>query len=321
MDHIGEHVSRSLLRRCCVDLRQVVGLAAAGPVLKPPGPGVELLRRIAGLQFVIALLQPGIDEVAGDVGDRRIFAMLGKHHGHLVLADERDEFGYAKAVVTHLDHMAQRAAVELARQQLKKLAKIGAVEFLGRRELPEHRAEPVPQLQHTRIIEPLHRIAGLGEHAAVGGEARPLQREDEAVGHFAGPFAKALRLLRAVIGAVDLDRGQLRGGVGQFLRLRELLRIEHPAPRLEGPAADADIDIACVCLGRCLGVGLGCLGGSFGHGCTHREVRGVGGESSQNNRDWPVCQIGAAVLIVLAVLARMPKTGEQRCACWLRPPS
>src|SRR6185312_10426255 len=59
-----------------------------------------------------------------------------------------------------------------------------------------------------------------------------------------------LRLLRAVIGAVDLDRGQLRRGVGQLLRLREFFGIKHPAPRLECPAADADIDVAAVCRGR-----------------------------------------------------------------------
>jgi hypothetical protein len=39
--------------------------------------------------------------------------------------------------------MAQRAAVELARQKFEEFAEIGAVELLGRRELPEHRAEPV----------------------------------------------------------------------------------------------------------------------------------------------------------------------------------
>jgi hypothetical protein len=47
-----------------------------------------------------------------------------------------------------------------------------------------------------------------------------------------------------VIGAVDLDRGQPGGRVFQLLGLRQLLRIEHPAPRREGPAADADVDLA-----------------------------------------------------------------------------
>src|SRR5262249_29518874 len=64
----------------------------------------------------------------------------------------------------------------------------------------------------------------------------------------------------AVIRAIDLDRGQLRGGVGRLLRLRQLLRIEHAAPRLEGPAADADVNVAAHA--AVLG---GALGG-FGHG-------------------------------------------------------
>ncbi len=106
--------------------------------------------------------------------------------------------------------MAQRAPVELARQQFQELAEIGLVEFLGRRELPEHRAEPVAELQHAGIVELLDGIAGLRQHPAVGGKARALDREHETIRHLARPFAKALRLLRAVIGAVDLDRGQFR---------------------------------------------------------------------------------------------------------------
>jgi hypothetical protein len=36
----------------------------------------------------------------------------------------------------------------------------------------------------------------------------------------------------------------LEGRVFQLLCLRQLLRIEHPAPRREGAAADADADLA-----------------------------------------------------------------------------
>ena len=164
--------------------------------------------------------------------------MLGEHDRRFEFPQQRDEFRHGKTVVAHLDHMAQRAALELARQQLEKFAEIGIVELLGRRELPQHRAEAVAKLQHAGIIKPFHGIAGLRQHPPVGGEARPLQRKHKTVRHFARPFAKALRLLRAVIGAVDLDRGQLRRGIFQFLRLRQLLRIKHPAPRREGPAAD-----------------------------------------------------------------------------------
>ncbi len=140
--------------------------------------------------------------------------------------------------------MAQRLALELARQQFEKLAKVRFVEFLGRRELPEHRTEPVAEFQHAGIVKPFYGIAGFRQHTAVGGEARSLHRKDKTVGHLARPFAKAFRLLRAVIGAVDLDRGQFRRGVFQLLRLRQFFRIKHPAPWRKGPAADADVDFA-----------------------------------------------------------------------------
>jgi hypothetical protein len=213
VDHIGKHVARRLLRFCVVDARQVVRFTAAGPGLKAFRPGVELLWRITGLQLVIALLQPGIDKVAGDVGDRWIFAVLGEHHRRLEFSQQRDELGHAKTVVPDLDHMAQRAPLERARQQFQKLGEIGFIEFLGRRELPQHRAEAVAEFQHAGVIEPLHRIAGLRQHPPVGRKARPLQRKHKTIGHLARPFAKAFRLLRAVIGAVDFNGSQLRGGI------------------------------------------------------------------------------------------------------------
>ena len=279
MDDVGEHVARRLLRLGRVDARQVVGFAACGPGLKPLRPGVELFRRIAGLEFVIALLQPRIDEIAGDVGDGWILAMFGENHRRLELPYQGDELRHREAVVPNFDDMAQRAAVEFARQQLEELAEIGRVEFLGRRELPEHRTQPVAEFQHPGIVEALHRIAGLRQHAAIGGEARPLQRKHETIGHLARPFAKTLRLLRPVVSPVDLDRGQLRRGIGKFLRLRQLLRIKHPAPRLESPAADADIDVAAAVGWRLRGLAHGGLIGI---------ERGGVDDLNHIGPDWPV---------------------------------
>ena len=70
MDDVGEDVARRLLGLGRVDTGQIVGLAAGGPGLKPGSPGVELFWRIAGFQLVSALLQPRIDEITDDVGDR-----------------------------------------------------------------------------------------------------------------------------------------------------------------------------------------------------------------------------------------------------------
>src|SRR5438045_3564416 len=97
-----------------------------------------------------------------------------------------------------------------------------------------------------------------------------------------GPFAKALRLLRAVIGSVDLDRGQLRGRVLKFLRLRQLLRVKYPAPRLKGPAADADIDAA-----RFLR-GAGFFGRLAHRSCPEKGRMQFLGQATQIAPRWPV---------------------------------
>src|SRR5579871_3924180 len=244
VNDIGEHVARGFLRLGLVNAWQVVGFAAPGPELQALGPCIELLRRIAGLEIVIALLQSRIDEISRDIRDRRVGAVLGKHHGRLEFTQQRNKGRSAETVVPYLDDVTQLAAVDLARQQLQEFTEIGFVEFLGRRELPEHRAEPVAELEHAGVVEIFDGVAGFGEHAPVGGEARSLQREHKTIRHLACPFAEALGFLRAVIGAVDFDRGQLRGRVLQLLRLRELFRVEHPTPWREGPAADADKDVS-----------------------------------------------------------------------------
>src|SRR5262249_3293148 len=96
------------------------------------------------------------------------------------------------------------------------------------------------ELEHAAAEEALDRFAGLGEHAVVGRELRTLDREREVVGRRARPFAKALRLLGAVEGGIDLDRGELAAGVFELARLRQSLGIERAAPRGKHPAADAD---------------------------------------------------------------------------------
>src|ERR1700704_1354526 len=72
VNHIGEDVARDFLCLGRIDPWQIVRLAALGPGLEPLGPGIELLRRIAGLEFIIAFLQPRVDEIGGNVGNRRI---------------------------------------------------------------------------------------------------------------------------------------------------------------------------------------------------------------------------------------------------------
>src|SRR4030095_15413025 len=113
------------------------------------------------------------------------------------LPQQGDEIRHAETVMPYLDHVTQRASLELARQQLEELAEIGLVELFGRRELPEHRTQPVAELQPAEIKKAFHGIAALRQHATVGSEARPLQREHKSIRHFTRPFPKTLGLLRA----------------------------------------------------------------------------------------------------------------------------
>src|SRR6185437_2040575 len=117
-------------------------------------------------------------------------------------------------------------------------------EALGGRELPVDRSELGLEFGHAGLEEAFDRFARFAENAAVDGEARPLDREHEIVRHLVAPFDEARRLLRAVIGAVDLDRGQLRARIFEFARLRQTFGKERASPGLEGPAADADPDLS-----------------------------------------------------------------------------
>ena len=136
--------------------------------------------------------------------------------------------------------MAQRQLADLARQQLQERLEILWIELLGAHELPIDRPQPVLELDQPLTDEALHRFAGIGQHLPVGAEARGLDREHEAVGRLVAPLGPARRLEAGIVGAVDLDRGQLAAGIFQLTLLRQVLGIEDAAPRFEGPAADAD---------------------------------------------------------------------------------
>src|SRR5690348_9975200 len=245
VDEIDEHVARHLRKRVAgIDARQIVRLAATRPNVGALRPSIERLGGIGGRDVVLALLQTRIDEIGGHVRNARIGRVLGIDDSDRELAQERDELRGAEAVMAHFDDVAQLQAVRLRRQQLEKGAEVRRLELLERRELPEQRPEPVAELGHARADEALDRIAGLAQHPAVGREAGGLDREHEAVRHLARPLAEAFWLLRAVIGGVDLDRGEMLAGVAELLRLREAFRIEHAPPGRKIPPPDADADRA-----------------------------------------------------------------------------
>src|SRR5205085_3610632 len=93
----------------------------------------------------------------------------------------------------------------------------------------------------TELADRFRRFA---EILTAGGVARRLQREGEALRHGLAPTFEQGRRLKLVISRVDLGRAQLRGCIFELLRLREPRGIEGPAPRIEVPAADADMDLS-----------------------------------------------------------------------------
>ena len=71
---------------------------------------------------------------------------IGIDDGDVMPAREVDEVRHEKALAPDFDDMAQRMPAELARQEREEGAEILRVEFLERRELPEHRPELLLQL-------------------------------------------------------------------------------------------------------------------------------------------------------------------------------
>ncbi len=127
--------------------------------------------------------------------------------------------GTLEGIVAHLDHVPQRQAILLVRQQRQEGFEIIGIELLGRRELPENRTEHAAELASapapgTCSID----LPASPSTLPVGDEAAGLQREDETIRHVGCPFGKGLRLLRTVIGAVDLDDLQLAAGIIQLVR-------------------------------------------------------------------------------------------------------
>src|SRR5205809_575086 len=90
-------------------------------------------------------------------------------------------------------------------------------------------------------ISEVRRIA-FAEARTRDAEARPFDCKLEILGDLFLPSFPTPRLLPTVEGGVDLDRGELARRIFKLFRLRELVRVEDPAPGWISPAADADAD-------------------------------------------------------------------------------
>src|SRR6185369_3207043 len=106
----------------------------------------------------------------------------------------------------------------------------------------EDRAEFFFQRQHARGEEVGERLFDLAQLAHVGDEAAAFHCEDEVVGGIGVPAGVAGGVLQGIEGAVDFDRGEFRGGVGELVFLGEGGGVEGAAPGGVAPTGDSYSD-------------------------------------------------------------------------------
>jgi hypothetical protein len=241
-DEEHEHLTRGGLRLRRGDVGQRRDVPADSPVVCMGGPAVQFDRLVTGGDVIGAAHQPGVTEIAGKVGQRWVLRRIGEHGGDVVAACQVHIRFVQKTGVAHFQHVTQRLAVEFAGQVVEEGAEIVRVEWPPRRHLPQDRSQAIAHLGQAAMDETAGALAGVGQSLALDDVARCLQREDETFRGFRRPFRVGGRFLRAVEGAVDLDRPQLAAGVFQLASLHEFGWIEVVAPRRVGPAADADAD-------------------------------------------------------------------------------
>src|ERR1700730_17131354 len=228
--------------RAIDEVNEAVVTAVCRVSAEAVGPTVERVRRIAGRFVLRAAPQASVHKVPGDCFECRVVVVVDQSDDDAMPAQQLGEGGRREAAVAYLNHVAYRAAVELLRQQFEKGGETGFVERHPRSELPQHRPELVVQLEHAGRKEAFDRRAGCRQIGPVRDKTRALERKDEVLRCLVVPPAKTRRLLRAVEGAVDLDRGDLAARMGELTRLRQAGRIEDTPPRRKHPGADPDPD-------------------------------------------------------------------------------
>src|SRR5271166_3642543 len=161
-NHVDEHIPLLPSWCCAGNGGKIVGNSAIGPVLRAPGPDLELRAAIACLHLVGRSLQAGIDEFAGDIGDRRMLLGIDERQRNRMLARELDESNLVKARMSRFDRMTYGVAIDAVRQELEKSGEVVRLEFFRGVELPEYRPELATQFQQAAGEETLDRSARLG---------------------------------------------------------------------------------------------------------------------------------------------------------------
>ncbi len=131
-------------------------------------------------------------------------------------------------------------APHVVRQGREERVGPGPVEAQLRRQLPEDRAERLPEAEDAGGEEVRERRAKAPQLEHVRDVAAALDREEESVGNGRAPGVAGRRPRQRVERAVDLYGRQARGEVGEPALLGQALRIEAAAPVGIDPARGPD---------------------------------------------------------------------------------
>ena len=245
-DEEHEHLARLPVGQARADMGEVLRIAAAVPGAGTRGPGVEFGWRVALGQAGAGPHHPRVGEIGGEVAEGGMFVRVRTDQGDVVSAQQGQQSGGEQRRVAQLQRVAQRPPAGLARQQPGEGVQRFQRWALAAVELPQDRAQAVAE-RGDALHEVLHLGAGTGQLPAGHDPLGCLGGEHEPGRGLIAPAGVGVRLLRAVIGAVDLDRRELAAGVLQLAALHQLFRVEHAAaPWRVGPATDADPDARAV---------------------------------------------------------------------------
>src|SRR5262249_60242857 len=115
-----------------MDERQVGGSVAGRPKLGPVRPLPQVLGLVGSRQRIIALLQPRIDHIAGDVSHTGPALSIDIGDRRAGVAGKLDEARRSEARMAYLDDMVELAPIEIAGQQIEEPSEVLRVKAFER---------------------------------------------------------------------------------------------------------------------------------------------------------------------------------------------
>src|SRR6185312_16793899 len=130
----------------------------------------------------------------------------------------------------------------VARQQAEEPLEAFAVIFEVRRELPEDRPQFLAEVEDARCKEIGERLFDIEESPHVRDVTASFEAEYKSLRCLRVPLRVAFRALQGIEGAVDLYGREAARRVLELGALRQIRRIERPAPGRVTPTRNADAD-------------------------------------------------------------------------------